>query len=182
MTIVDNFLPSKVFLALSKYCEEIQFKPIYVEGKLFLILEPPELVLPYLEEEGHSIILAFIRCDCTEDLGALNIHADGIINGNETSLACKIYINRPTGSNNGISFYSHHKYGSKLPSISYKEYAKLLKENSFNKQKWKKIDSVADKPNRKVIYDAKLFTSREPCHIPLSRRIVLEVYYKIKTP
>jgi hypothetical protein len=184
MRIVDNFLPSKVFLELRRYCEETEFKSVYIADKPVFILKPPQIVLPYLKIEGHSVILAFIRCDCQEHLEPLNIHADGLINGNKTSIAVKIYINKESGvTPNATCFYTHNSHGIKLPDdVSWKEYTRLLKKDSSDEQKWLKTDCVANKSNRRLVYDSNLFTSREPSQISSGRRTILEVYYKKTTP
>jgi hypothetical protein len=184
MEVTDNFLPSKVFLELRRHCEVNEFKAAFVGSKPIFVLEPPQILLPYLEIEGHIVVLAFLRCDCKEYAEEINIHADGIINGNKTSLAARVYINKEENvTPNGTCFYKHKVHGTKLPSkVSHKEYSRLLKEDSGDKRRWVQTDCVANIPNRRLLYNSDCFVGREPTNIQSGRRIVLEVYYKKKTP
>lgn len=180
MKVIDDFLPSKVFLELRRHCEDNEFKATYVRDKPIFVLEPPLNVLPYLKIEGHTLVLAFIRSSCGDYSEELNIHADGIINGNKTSLSARFFLNKQESvTPNGICFFEHKEHGTRLPKkVSFKEYSRLLKVDSCDESKWIKTDCIANIPNRKVVYDSDLFVGRYPNEIKIGRRIVLEVYYR----
>ena len=138
-----DYLPKNVFTDLQNYCLESQFEIKKVGNKHYSVLETPKEILPYLQADGHKVILSFIRSAYKGFDDIMRIHADGIINNQKTDLASVLYINKNTITENGTKFYKHHKYGLKLPSdISNIEYDRLILEDSNDMSKWSEVDKI----------------------------------------
>jgi len=178
--IKDNFLPDETFRELQNYCREKEFETVVVGSKEFSVLETPDNVIPFLQQPGHEIILSFIR-QANELIDTkLNIHADGIIQGQISSLASVLYINDSQGvTKNGTAFWYHEKHGYKLPNdCSIQEFNRLLTEDANDIEKWKQLDYLKAKQNRLLTYPSNYFHSKWPQQITEGTRIVLVTFYK----
>lgn len=177
--VKDNFLDKSIFLELQKYCKDGNFEIIEAGDKKFSVLPVPEHITPYLQKEGHEIILTFIRKAWKDFDTDMRAHCDGIILDKQTSLASVLYINNEEDvSENGTCFYSHTVHGDSFPENGSKEeFNRLLLEDSNNAEKWIKISEVLSKPNRLLTYKASLFHGKWPSKIERGDRIVLVTFY-----
>jgi hypothetical protein len=179
MNIIDNFLPEETFKSLQEYCKENEFKIVEVGGKLFSTIEVPQDIYPFLELEGHEIILAFIRSANGAFDTKERIHCDGIIMGKQTNKAAVLYINNKNGvTKNGTKFYAHKVHGNFLPDdASEDEFNRLIQEDAEDTRKWTETHFVKSKPNRMLRYNARYFHGKYPARIKDGKRIVLVVFY-----
>ncbi|MGS4345111.1 hypothetical protein ACKUSY_05765 [Myroides odoratus] len=178
--IEDNFLPQELFEELQNYCLNTDFQRIKLGEKEFDILETPNEILPFLESEGHELIVTFIR-QATPDFDTdLRIHADNYIQGEKTVLAKVLYINPKDGTTeNGTAFWKHHIHGEELPEdVTNEEFDRLITEDANDWQKWSIQQILFSEPNRLVTYKSNLFHSKFPAKIHNGKRIVLVAFYK----
>ena len=178
--IKDNFLPDETFRELQNYCLEKDFETVVVGGKEFSVLETPDNIIPFLKQPGHKITLTFIR-QANELIDTkLNIHADGIIQGQISSLASVLYINDSQGvTENGTAFWEHEKHGYKLPSdCSIQEFNRLLTEDANDIEKWEQLGFYRSKQNRLLTYPSNYFHSKWPQKIESGRRVICVSFYK----
>lgn len=181
--IQDNFLPDDVFLRLQNYCSENEFQEIVAGDKAFSVLEVPDYISPYLEREGYSIILSFIRRAWKEFDFSPRIHADGIIQGKKADLASVLYVNAKDGvSPNGTSFFQHIELGDRLPKDASEElFNHLILNESNDLSKWELRETVNAEPNRLLVYDSRLFHAKTPAVIDRGTRVVLVSFYQANT-
>lgn len=178
--VKDGFLPNEIFKELQDYCNKEQFQIVQAGDKAFSVLEVPENIKPFLEIEGHELVLSFIRNAYNDFDNDWRIHADNIIMNERVSIASVLYINDPKGvSENGTSFYEHHLHGKELSEcVSEEEYNRLILEDSNDLTKWLETDYVKSKPNRLLKYNSNLFHSKHPNQIKKGKRIVMASFYK----
>lgn len=179
MVVIDDFLPKDVFKELQEYCNENDFSIIQAGEKLFSVLEIPQKIYPYLELEGHEIILAFLRNAHKDFDNEERIHCDGTIMGQQTNKAAVLYINSKNGvTKNGTKFYCHKKHGNFLPdNTDETEFNRLIEEDANNLSLWKETHFVKSKPNRLLRYNSRYFHGKYPARIKEGTRIVLVVFY-----
>lgn len=177
--VQDNYFDEETFKAIQDYCQN-EFKIVTVGEKDFSILETPSNLIPLLQKKGYELILTFIRNAHKDFDNEYRIHADNIINGQQTSLASVFYINNENEvSNHGTCFYRHKKYGIKLPeNVSNEEFDRLITEDSNDLKKWIKQDTIKGIPNRMLTYDSNYFHSKHPNKIEKGVRKVLVCFYK----
>lgn len=182
MKVQDNYLPEENFKQLQAYCNKTDFKIVDAGGKLFSILETPSEMFEFLKEDGHKLILTFIREAYDGFDNSARIHADNIIMGEKTALAKVLYINNTeVVTENGTAFWKHHKYGAELPEdVTNEEFDRLLLEDSNNLELWYQTDFVESKPNRLLTYNSNQFHSKWPANIAKGRRVVLVAFYAKK--
>jgi hypothetical protein len=77
----------------------------------------------------------------------INIHADGLINGQKVDKAAVLYINNPEGYLKWNPIYSHQTHGRILSADTSEEQNRLL-EDSNNVSAWMATDSIVSIPNR----------------------------------
>lgn len=179
MKITDNFLPKEVFENLQKYCKENEFNIVQAGEKEFSILEVPQEIYPYLEIEGHEIILSFIRNAYKDFDNEERIHCDGIILNRQTNKAAVLYINNKNGvTKNGTKFYAHKIHGNFLPDgTDEAEFNRLITEDAGDVRKWRETHYVKSKPNRMLLYNSQYFHGKHPAKIKDGQRIVLVCFY-----
>ena len=177
--VKDGFLPNEIFQELQDYCNKEQFQIVQAGDKAFSVLEVPENVKPFLEIEGHEMILAFIRSAWNEFDTTWRRHADNIIMGKRVDLASVLYINNIDDcEEHGTAFYTHIKYGKSLPkNISSKEYDRMILEEAEDDSKCKISTIVQGKPNRLLVYNAQNFHGKFPNKIEKGIRKVCVVFY-----
>lgn len=177
--VIDDFFPKQKFEAIQNYCKYSEFEIVDAGGKQFSALPVPVNVLPFLQKEGHEIILTFIRRAWKDFDTDLRAHSDGTIMGKKTSLASVLYINDDAGvTPNGTRFYSHTTHGSSFPDDgSEEEFDRLILEDSNNPEKWTQLSEVLAKPNRLLIYESRLFHGKFPNVIEDKERQVLVTFY-----
>ncbi len=184
MRIEDNFLPERFFKYLQYYCNKNDFRIVQAGKKLFSVLETPQEkeIIECLQEEGHELILSFIREAYDGFDNDLNIHADGIIDGKKCDIAKVLYINNPEGvTENGTSFWKHHFHGLELPNdVSDEEFDRMLIQDANNPDLWEQTGYVKSKPNRLLTYNSNTFHSKWPKNIDHGRRVVLVAFYSKK--
>jgi hypothetical protein len=180
MNIIDNFLPEETFDELQKYCKENDFEIIQAGEKQFSVLNVPEEIYPFLELEGHNIILSFIRNAHKDFDNEERIHCDGLIMGKKTNKAAVLYINNKNGvTKNGTKFYSHKTHGPFLPDTeSEEEFNRLITEDSNDTRKWTETHFVKSKPNRLIRYNSRYFHGKWPARIKEGERVVLVTFYE----
>ncbi len=180
--VKDDFLPNMLFGYLQNYCKHSDFQIVDAGDKQFSVLPVPDEVLPFLQKEGHEIILTFIRRAWKDFDTDMRAHCDGIIMNKQTSLASVLYINDNEGvTPNGTRFYSHVIHGESFPENGpEEEFNRLILEDSNNLDKWTKVSEVSSKPNRLLTYESNLFHSKFPNAIEEGTRIVLVVFYESK--
>lgn len=178
--VKDNFLPKKIFKGLQDFCLTEEFKIFDSGDKQFSVLMVPNNIVPFLQKEGHKIILSFIRRAWKDFDTDLRAHCDGIIAGHQTSLASVLYINKEEGiTPNGTCFYSHEIHGESFPeNESEDEFNRLLLEDSNSPEKWIKLSEVFAKPNRFLTYEASHFHGKFPRKIEKGERQVLVTFYR----
>lgn len=178
--VKDAFLPKEIFQELQDYCKKEEFQIVQAGDKSFSVLDVPENVKPFLEIEGHELVLSFIRNAYSDFDNEWRIHADNIIMNERVTLASVLYINDPLGvSENGTSFYEHHLHGKELSEcVSEEEYNRLILEDSNDVEKWLETDYVKSKPNRLLKYSARLFHSKSPNKIKEGKRVIMASFYK----
>lgn len=178
--ITDNLLSEEVFSDLQDYCKQ-DFSIVTIGDKDFSVLDTPPSILPFLEIEGHEIVLSFIRSAHNTFDTDLRIHNDGYINGHKTSFASILYVSGNEVSKNGTSFWSHSKYGKKAAeNQTEEEYDKLLLEDSNNIDVWEQRDIVVSEPNRFLVYNSQYFHSKFPQIIEEGIRKVCVCFYRKK--
>jgi len=180
INVIDNFLPEEVFKELQDYCYSNEFNIINAGEKQFSVLNIPEALTDYFKFEGLTPVLGFIRNAYNGFDDELRIHADNIINGEKTSIACVLYINKDEGvTDNGTCFYEHLSLGIELPKdCSNEEFDRLIREDSNDEGKWKRLDYISSRPNRLLMYSSNYFHSKYPAKIERGERIVLVCFYK----
>lgn len=179
MRITDGFLPDEVFKELQAYCKENEFEIVQAGEKQFSVLKVPRNIYPYLEIEGHDIILSFIRNAHKDFDNEERIHCDGIIMGRKADKAAVLYINNRSGvTPNGTKFYSHKTHGTFLPDDAGEaEFNRLITEDSGDVRKWEQTHYVKSRPNRMLLYKSSLFHGKFPAKIKRGQRIVLVTFY-----
>lgn len=182
MKVTDDFLPLNVFKRLQHYCYNNNSKMIDIGGKIISVLETPSYAIPFLKTKGYELILSFIRESYDGFDNQLNIHADNRLNGIKISYASVLYINEPLGvTENGTAFYEHEYYGLEFPDdVSDEEHDRLLIEDSNNTERWKKVASTQNAPNRYLEYNANLFHAKYPANIDRGLRIVMISFFRKK--
>ena len=179
--VIENALPNEVFLNLQEYCKTNKFQIVDTENKSFLVLPTPIEVLKYLQQQDNDIIFSFIRKAHNDFDYENRIHADGMINGQNTSLASVLYVDvEGEITPSGTAFWKHHKHGVKFKKFNEKEFNRLLNEDAEDLSKWTKTDFIEAKNNNLLVYDANLFHSKFPNKIEQGERIVLVTFYKKK--
>ncbi len=180
--VTDNYLPEKDFKKLQDYCYNNDFKIHDTGEKKFLVLPTPKEIVDKLKAPNTDISLSFIRKAHKDFDTELRIHADNFINDKKTVMAAVLYINKPEGvTENGTRFYEHKKHGHRLESDDTEIYNDLIRNHSEVKENWIAKDKVYSKPNRLLVYDAKMFHSKFPQVIEEGERIVLVTFYTKKT-
>lgn len=176
--VKDNFLSEQDFKRLQDYCYNNEFQ-IYDSGeKKFLTLPTPQELIPKLAIDNAEISLSFIRKAHKDFDTDMRIHADSIINGKKTVMASVLYINKPEGvTKNGTRFYNHKIYGPKLESDDPKIFDDLIRNHSEVKENWEPTDKIYSKPNRLLVYNAKMFHSKFPQVIEEGERIILVTFF-----
>jgi hypothetical protein len=178
--VIDDFLPKIAFKDLQEYCQADKFEIVSYSNKKFSVITTPNAFLPFLKLEGYDMILTFIRSAYEGFDEEINIHADGLINGQKVDKAAVLYINDPEGvTPNGTQFYSHQTHGRILSADTpIEEQNRLLEEDSNNVSAWMATDSIVSIPNRLLRYESNMFHSKVPAKIKKGTRIVLVAFYK----
>lgn len=181
--VIDNFLPKETFKELQDYCYNNEFNIVKAGEKEFSVLNIPDSMTDHFKFKGLSPVLGFIRNAYDGFDEDIRIHADNIINGEKTSVACVFYINKSEGvTENGTCFYEHKDYGIKLPeNCSDEEFDSLIVNDSNDESKWKRLDYISSRPNRLLMYDSNYFHSKYPKKIEDGMRIVLVCFYKVSS-
>lgn len=175
--VQDSFLPTDIFKSLQDHCQA-EFETVTLGEKQFLVLPTPEYIYPYLNIDGHELVLTFIRQAHSEFDTDMRIHADNIINGHKTSLASVLYVNDEI-SDNGTAFWKHSTHGYSLADdVTNEEFDRLLKEDANDVSKWTQTDYISARPNRILVYGSQQFHSKWPAKIENGKRIVLVTFYK----
>ncbi|MGH2666017.1 DUF6445 family protein [Flavobacterium sp.] len=190
MRIEDDFLPEEFFKGLQYYCNKNDFRIVQAGDKFFSVLETPQEIVECIHEEGHELILSFIREAYDGFDNDLNIHADGIITTTvdddvihkKCAVAKVLYINNTQGvTENGTSFWKHPLHGLELPEdVTNEEFDRMLTEDANNLDLWEQTGYVKSKPNRLLTYNSNTFHSKWPKNIDHGRRVVLVAFYSKK--
>jgi hypothetical protein len=177
--VQDNVLPEPMFRELQNFCKS-GFKITPTLHKSFDCKRVPDEIVEQLQIEGYEMIFSFIRRAYKGFDNDWRIHADNVINLQQSALATVLYINEPEGvTKNGTAFWSHNKYGHELPKdVSNEEFNRLLSEDSNNIELWEQTGFIAAVPNRLVTYNSNYFHSKYPAEITEGTRIVLAAFYK----
>ena len=184
--IIDDFLSKGLLTDLNS--KLIDFEGINVGDKIFYTIPPETSFVKYMalrltEHENADVenVLAFFR-QSTDKLDTdWRIHSDSKIEGDQPDRALVLYLSSDIKKElHGTAFWSHEKYGDKLPEISNKEFDRLLIEDSNDKSKWDLKSVIGYKQNRLISYPCSYFHSKYPNKSWKQGRNIFVMFYKIK--
>ena len=177
-TIIYNFLPDDMFARLREYILKSEFQIFDAGDKEFSYLPFPTEVYNHISDNIATPVLSFIRRAYSGFDNEPRIHCDGIINGEEVSLASVLYLNvEGEVEGNGTAFYSHKQHGKKFDGDE-EEFNRMLLEDANDLSKWNMYEVQTSEPNKLVAYDTKLFHSKFPYEIKNGVRYVLVSFFK----
>jgi len=184
--LVDDFLDKESYDLISKQLEDSEFEEVVVGDKSFWIVPSNGMmdiaVTSRLEAiEGRPIrnILSFFRMSSETVDTDWRIHSDQKINGEQPDRAVVLFVseNHSDIELTGTAFWEHEEYGHVMPSVSNKEFDRMLKEEANDTCRWKLNTVIGHRENRLISYPSSYFHSKYPNKSWKERRMIFVMFY-----
>lgn len=178
--VIDNFIPKDFELIKSMVHQahygEYTFweKPYYGFGQYTL---PLKGLIEDVVGEPIQFVMSHLRLGNKNTPLTHYIHADNAA----AKYACVVYFSEPP-CETGTAFWKHRELG--LDRLEYPcdpKVFELLDKCISDESKWDRLEYVAVKENRAVIFNSQLFHSRYPKDLPLDEsdtpRLVCTIFF-----